>query len=219
MGGALKRREMLSARYGDILSELFLLSAALKRWHDEGRKEADLPVLDYCMQTGFLTIEQRLDEIFANLPNRPIAWLLRFLVLPLGIRRRGPSDALMQRTAEILLTPSAARDRLTTGIARDAESPGLKRLAKAFELVSDADPIRDKMKALGVRDAALAVERGFITKAEGVQMKAMMEAVSAVIEVDDFAPEEVAALYKQKTKGEEPSTPKPRPRRAKAAAE
>jgi len=71
MGGALKRHEMLSARYGDILSELFLLSAALKRWHDEGRQPADLPVLDYAMQTGFLTIEQRLDEILANLPNRP----------------------------------------------------------------------------------------------------------------------------------------------------
>ena len=52
MGGALKRREMLSARYGDILSELFLLSAALKRWHDEGRQDADLPLLDYAMQNG-----------------------------------------------------------------------------------------------------------------------------------------------------------------------
>jgi acyl-CoA dehydrogenase len=218
MGGALKRREMLSARYGDILSELFLLSAALKRWHDEGRQDADLPVLNYCMQTGFLTIEQRLDEILANLPSRPMAWLLRFLILPLGIRRRGPSDALMQKTAEMLLTPSPARDRLTTGIARDAENEGLKRLAKAFELVTAADPIRDKMKSLGVKDPALAVERGFITQAEAVQLKAMTEAVSAVVAVDDFAPEEISALYNQKSQiqGDKPSQPKPKPKRAKA---
>ncbi len=43
LGGALKRREMLSARFGDILSELYLLSAALKRWNDEGRQEPDSP--------------------------------------------------------------------------------------------------------------------------------------------------------------------------------
>jgi acyl-CoA dehydrogenase len=148
-----------------------------------------------------------------------MAWLLRFLILPLGIRRRGPSDALMQKTAELLLTPSPARDRLTTGIARDAENEGLKRLAKAFELVTAAEPIRDKMKSLGVKDPALAVERGFITKAEAVQLKAMMEAVSAVVAVDDFAPEEISALYRQKTQGEKPSQPKPKPRRAKAVAE
>jgi acyl-CoA dehydrogenase len=234
MGGALKRREMLSARYGDILSELFLLSAALKRWHDEGRQEADLPLLDYAMQTGFLTIEQRFDEIFANLPSRLVAWKLRLILMPFGIRRRGPSDALMQATAEILLTPSAARDRLTTGIARDAENEGLKRLQRAFELVIAAEPIREKMKSLGARDPALALERGFITRAEAEQMKILAEAVSAVVAVDDFAPEEISALVRQKSKGDVPSQPrlqpqppqkskpqpKPKPpRRAKAAAE
>lgn len=219
MGGALKRREMLSARYGDILSELFLLSAALKRWHDEGRQDADLPVLEYSMQTGFLTIEQRLDEILANLPARPVAWFLRFLLMPFGIRRRGPSDAVIQATAEMLLKPSAARDRLTTGIARDAENEGLKRLAQAFELVTAAEPIRDRMKALGMRDPAAALERGVISKDDMATLAKVAEAVSLVVAVDDFAPEDVSAIYEKKTKGEKPSQPKPRQRRAKAAAE
>ena len=90
LGGALKRKEMISARFGDILSELYLLSAVLKRWEDEGRQQADLPLVEWCMESGFATIEARFDEIFANFPNRPAAWLLRFLVLPLGPRRRGP---------------------------------------------------------------------------------------------------------------------------------
>ena len=46
LGGALKRKEMLSARFGDILSELYLSSAALKRWNDEGRLDDDLPLVD-----------------------------------------------------------------------------------------------------------------------------------------------------------------------------
>ena len=45
LGGDLKRQEMLSARFGDILSELYLSSAALKRWRDEGQQEDDLPLL------------------------------------------------------------------------------------------------------------------------------------------------------------------------------
>ena len=60
LGGALKRKEMISARFGDILSELYLLSAVLKRWEDEGRQEADLPLVEWCMESGFATIETRL---------------------------------------------------------------------------------------------------------------------------------------------------------------
>ena len=45
LGGALKRKEMLSARFGDILSELYLLSAALKRWQDERRQATDFAAL------------------------------------------------------------------------------------------------------------------------------------------------------------------------------
>ena len=73
LGGALKRKEMLSARFGDILSELYLLSAALKRWQDEGRQQADFAALEWCMASGFRTIENRFAEILANLPNRFVA--------------------------------------------------------------------------------------------------------------------------------------------------
>ena len=108
---------MISARFGDILSELYLLSAVLKRWEDEGRQEADLPLVAWCAEDGFATIETALDEMFANFPNRPAAWLLRFLMLPFGVARRGPPDRLTQACAEILLEPSATRDRLTSDIS------------------------------------------------------------------------------------------------------
>jgi acyl-CoA dehydrogenase len=42
LGGSLKRRERISARLGDVLSQLYLASAVLKRYDDEGRNEADL---------------------------------------------------------------------------------------------------------------------------------------------------------------------------------
>src|SRR5262245_48904089 len=126
LGGALKRKEMLSARFGDILSELYLLSAALKRWQDEGRQQADFAALEWCMASGFRTIENRFAEILANLPNRFVAVILKFLIQPFGARVVGPSDSVVNECAQLVVEPSAARDRLTEDFSAvsDASSGG-----------------------------------------------------------------------------------------------
>jgi acyl-CoA dehydrogenase len=192
LGGNLKRREMISGRFGDVLSELYLLSAVLKRWHEEGRQAADLPLVEWCMAQGFATIEMRLDEIIANFPNRPAAWLLRFLLLPFGARTLGPSDALTQACAAILLEPSAARDRLTVDIYHGADDGGVGRLDRAFALIAAVQPLRDRLRQAHVRDIAAARQRGLINDAEADQLKAVELAVAAVVAVDDFPAEEVS---------------------------
>jgi acyl-CoA dehydrogenase len=191
LSSGLKRREMVSARFGDILSELYLLSAVLKRWHDEGNERADLPLVAWCMETGFATIEARLDEILSNLPNRPAAWLMRFLVLPFGLRRRGPSDRLTQACAEILLNPSATRDRLTADIFHGIPGDPIARLERAFALTLAAQPVRDRMRRARVDDPAKARAQGLISEAEAASLMEAHEAVAAALAVDDFAPEEL----------------------------
>jgi acyl-CoA dehydrogenase len=197
LGGGLKRQEMVSARFGDILSELYLLSAVLKRWEDEGRQQADLPLLEWCMEAGFATIEARFDEIFANFPNRPVAWMLRFLLLPLGPQRRGPSDRLTQACADILLAPSATRDRLTVDIFHGTGDDGLARLERAFELTVAVQPLRDRLHKAHVRDIAKARQQGLINDAEAAQLDAAADAVAAAVAVDDFAPEELSPRLSQ----------------------
>jgi acyl-CoA dehydrogenase len=192
LGGNLKRREMISARFGDILSEMYLLSAVLKRWQEEGRQADDLPLVQWCMAQGFATIEMRLDEIIANFPIRPAAWLLRLLVLPFGTRTLGPSDALTQACALILLTPSAARDRLTVDIYRGADDGGVARLDRAFALISAVQPLRDRLRQAHVHDVDTARQRGLINDAEADQLKAVQLAIAAVVAVDDFPAEEIA---------------------------
>src|SRR6266478_2944412 len=189
LGGALKRQEMLSARFGDILSELYLLSAVLKRWDEEGRQRADLPLVAWCMECGFATIEARFDAIFANFPNRPMAWLLRVLLLPLGLRRRGPSDRLTQACADILLNPSATRERLTVDIFHGTGDDGLARLERAFARVVATQPLRDRLHTAQVRDVAKARLEGLISDAEANELRAAADAVAAAVAVDDFAPE------------------------------
>ncbi|MCP3371471.1 acyl-CoA dehydrogenase [Bradyrhizobium cajani] len=197
LGGALKRKEMLSARFGDILSELYLLSAALKRWQDEGRQKEDFAALEWCMATGFKTIENRLAEILANLPNRFVAAFLKLVVQPFGARVLGPSDRVVHRCASLVLEPSAARDRLTPDLARVDDDGGFARLERAFKLVAATEAIAKRMRAAHIGDWKEAVAKGVITQAEGEQVAAAREAVTKVIEVDDFAPEALSPIYKK----------------------
>jgi hypothetical protein len=103
LGGEMKRRESLSARLGDCLSELYLMSCALKRFEDDGCKREDLPLVEWNYLNTLYTIQARLDEVLQNLPNRPIAWFLRLIAFPLGRFRRLPSDRLAHRCAALIL--------------------------------------------------------------------------------------------------------------------
>jgi acyl-CoA dehydrogenase len=197
LGGALKRKEMISARLGDILSELYLLSAALKRWEEEGRQQADLAALEWCMANGFKTIENRLAEILGNLPNRFVAVLLKFVLQPWGARVRGPSDPVVQACARLILEPSAARERLTPDLSHVDDDRGVARLEKAFALHTASEDIRKRLHAARIDDWNEAVKKGVITQAEGDKLAAAHNAVMKVIEVDDFAPEALSPIYKK----------------------
>jgi acyl-CoA dehydrogenase len=203
MGGSLKRREMISARFGDILSELYLLSGALKRWEDEGRQQADFPALEWCMETGCKTIQTKFAEIFANMPNRFVALWLRFLLQPLGARDTGPSDRNVHECAQMILEPSAARERLTAGLYHLDDDRGLARLEKAFALVTAADSIDRHMRAARIKDWREAVKRGVISASDGEKMRLAEEAVAKVVEVDDFAPEQLSTAGQKTLSREE----------------
>ena len=191
LGGALKRRELLSARLGDILSELYLLSAALKRWEDEGRQDADWVLLRYVMETGFRTIEDRFDQLIANMSSRAVRWMLRLFVMPFGRRARGPSDWLIRKTAAILTTPSESRDRLTANIYRGRDGDAVAMLENAFALATRTQPIRDRLRKARITDWRNALENQ-LPATERSQLEATDRAIAQVIAVDDFAAGELA---------------------------
>jgi acyl-CoA dehydrogenase len=195
LGGALKRKEMLSARFGDVLSELYLLSAALKRWEDEGRQDSDLPLLGYCMEQGFATIAARLDAILANLPNRFVAAILRIAILPFGPDTRGPSDALKVACANVLHEPSPARDRLTAGIFHGRGDDKIGSLDRAFKLTAAAAPLFEKMRKAHLHDIDAAQTAGAIDEDDARALRAVDDAAAVVIAVDDFAADELSLRH------------------------
>ncbi|MBA2933130.1 acyl-CoA dehydrogenase [Sphingomonas sp. CGMCC 1.13654] len=191
LGGELKRRELLSARLGDILSELYLLSAALKRWEDEGRQDADWVLLRYVMESGFRTIEERFDQLIANMPSRAVRWMLRLFVMPFGRRARGPSDWLIRKTAAILTTPSESRDRLTANIYRGKNGDAVLKLEAAFDLVTETQPIRERLRKARVKDWRDSDE-SLLSQDDRARLEETERAIAAVIAVDDFAAEDLA---------------------------
>jgi acyl-CoA dehydrogenase len=109
----------------------------------------------------------------------------------------GPSDRVVHECAQIILEPSAARDRLTPDLSHVDDDGGVARLEKAFLLVTAAEDIAKRMRAAHLHDWKEAVKKGVITEGEGEQLAAAHEAVAKVIEVDDFAPEALSPIYKK----------------------
>ncbi|UPR35050.1 acyl-CoA dehydrogenase FadE [Vibrio cyclitrophicus] len=203
LGGSLKRRERLSARLGDILSQLYLGSATLKRFESEGSHAEDLPLVHWGMQDSLRQTEVAIDEFLANFPNPVIGRLLRVVLMPFGRIRRAPNDKLDSQVAHIIQTPSETRSRIGRGQYLEAtEYNPVGKIEKALEVILQAEPLFDKVckethqkRAFLRLDlvAQLGLEKGILTQDEADLLISAEQHRLYTINVDDFSPEELAA--------------------------
>ena len=108
---------------------------------------------------------------------------------------RGPGDALKTACARVLLEPSPARDRLTTGIFHGHGDDKIANLDRAFKLTAAAAPLFEKMRKAHVHDVHAARAAGIIDEDAARALQAVEDAVAAVIAVDDFAAEELSPRH------------------------
>ncbi len=200
LGGSLKRKERLSARLGDILSMLYLCSATLKRFEDDGRPVSDLPLLHWSIQDALYRIQQAFDEFLRNFPGHFLMrGLMRFLIFPLGKRSSLPADELSHRVARLILEPGEVRNRLTAGIyIPTADNEPLVVLEQALECAIACEAIEAKLRSatkagqLVARNEEIiteALERGILLQEEAVLLGEMKLLRRQVIMVDDFSPD------------------------------
>jgi acyl-CoA dehydrogenase len=200
LGGDLKRKEMLSARLGDVLSHLYIASAVLKFYEDNGRQVADLPFVRYAVERNLFEIGKAFSGFFQNFPNRLVAGLLKTLVFPFGIGYKMPADAVTQQICEAMLKPGVIRDRVThlCFIGEGDEDPtGL--MESAFIAVHEAQPVMKKIYAAQKQGTvprkipmdqliAKAQELNVINADEAKQLVRMNELRFSSISVDSFKP-------------------------------
>ncbi|MBU2072253.1 MAG: acyl-CoA dehydrogenase FadE [Gammaproteobacteria bacterium] len=203
LGGDLKRRERISARLGDILSMLYLTSAVLKRYNDEGRKIDDLPLVQWACEDNLAKAQLALNELFDNFPNRAVAVVLKRVVFPWGRTLSKASDITEHKVARIMQTPGEARSRLGHHMYLTNEPQNqLGLMEQALLDVLAAEPVFDKVThAAGKRlpffrlneVADLGLELKVISEAEANILRTAEKGRLFAINVDDFEPEYLAA--------------------------
>lgn len=197
LGGSLKRREKISGRLADALGWMYLASAAIRRYHDEGKTAWGYAFAQWSVYTALYRIQEALLGVMENFPVRWVGVLLRLAVFPFGARFRPPGDRLGGRVARELLEDRDARRALTTEIFLPAaDEPGLGRLEAALEKAVDAIPIETKLRDLvraGQLDRApghmlddMALAAGLITQAEFDKLNDARDCRNEVIQVDAF---------------------------------
>jgi acyl-CoA dehydrogenase len=203
LGGKFKFKEKLSGRLADALIHLYMSSAVLKRFEDDGRPEADLPLLIWAMDDSLHAIQESLRGVLENLPVPVIGRLVKWIIFPLGMPYSRPSDRTGKDIAHLLLTENESRDRLVSGVYISDQDDASGRVHTAFHLALTStnaeNAIRNALKEPVTYEnykslVQRAVESGVITEEQATTVRLSQEASRAVIEVDEFTRGEIEGI-------------------------
>jgi acyl-CoA dehydrogenase len=202
LGGSLKRRELLSARLGDVFSSMYLASMVLKHFENQGQPQSDLPLVEWACRTLLYHAQEQLHGFLRNLPSQAAAGVLRALIFPRGRQYFAPSDEIGQEIVRLITHNTDSRQRLTTGVYATNE-PGnpLGQLQHALERAEALVPLEQRLKD-AVRSGLITAEhpleqieaaerQGIINAAEAGELRRFDELVMALTGVDDFDPAEI----------------------------
>ncbi|TKB51982.1 acyl-CoA dehydrogenase [Ferrimonas aestuarii] len=199
LGGSLKQKEMISARLGDVLSQLYLASAVLRHFEAEGRQQGDLPLVHYSVEKCCYEAANALEEVIRNFPSRPMAWLAKLLIFPVGNHFCMPKDALAQAVCQTVAKPNVVRERITHLCALpEGHEDGISEVESAFVALSEMQPvialIKKAMKkgklpkqAITPELIDLAADEDVISSAQAEQLQRAWKLRLTAIHVDEFA--------------------------------
>jgi acyl-CoA dehydrogenase len=205
LGGYLKKKENLSARLGDVLSCMYLASMVLKHYENRGRRSAELPAVEWACRHLLYQAQEQLHGFLRNFPSRFFAGVMRMLVFPRGLTYSAPSDRLGSSLAAIIMNPGEAREDLCSFIYKAAEPNNpLGLLQEALRLAPVCEAIEKRIRVEGVKTGRVtaldvpgqilqARAAGIISETEAAALQDYDAKVMEIINVDDFAPHELAA--------------------------
>jgi len=206
LGGDLKRKERLSARLGDVLSYLYLTSTVLKYYEDSGRKESDLPYVEWVVKTNLFKIQTAFNEFFDNFKPSWLGKVLRRIVFPYGCNYKQPSDSLEHKIVKPMFNHNELRDRLTKNVFIGTEKDPIGRIENAFDKVLATRDIAAKIK-MAVKEGKLtpareleetiatAVAAGILTQQQGDDYTESEAVRLDAMQVDEYSQEYMAGKF------------------------
>jgi acyl-CoA dehydrogenase len=204
LGGKLKFKEMLTGRFADVLSWMYLGFCVLRRWEAEGKKREDLPLVHYSMEMAFAEMQKGFDGIFSNLSIPGLTWGVRLVGWWSRLNRLSgeASDYHTHKLATLIQNPGAQRDRLCEGIyiPTDINKEHLALLEHTLKIVKAAEntdrKVRDAVKAKkvaknkGVKLYQDALKAGVISQQEFESLAESERLRGLCIQVDEFTLDE-----------------------------
>ena len=203
LGGYLKKKETLSARLGDVLSSMYLASMVLKHHENQGSQQDDLPLVEWACRSLLYQAQEQLHLFLRNFPNRPLALFMRLCIFPRGLSYSPPSDRLGHAIGDLVMNPSATRERLSAQIYKTAGAHNpLGKLQAALVLSAAAEPLEKRIRVDGVKTGRVtaldlpgqitqAASLGIINETEAQLLRDYDAKVQDIVNVDDFAPHEL----------------------------
>jgi len=199
LGGNLKRKERISARLGDMLSQLYLASAVLKYYQDHDQPADDVEYVKWCVDKCLANIQVACDELLHNFPIPALGKLFRWIIFPFGTAYKRPTDALYHKIVRTMLEPSSFRERLTKYIYLSPDSnDAVQRIETAFQKAPQAELIWKKFQ-IALRNGTLpkvasfedqvrsALKADVLTDDEAVALTEFDALRREVIKVDEFS--------------------------------
>ncbi len=201
LGGDLKRKESLSARMGDVLSYLYLASAALKYYEDHTKNAKSLAHVKWCIEYSLYQIQEAFYGVFSNFTQPAWGCFLKCVIFPWGRSYKMPSDQLVHELAKMTMVSDEFRDEIThcVFVGKEERDPIL-RIERTFQKFMEVEPLLKKIhKAMhdkvipkhgsrAERLAALA-KTGVLTPAELASVKEFEAMRFDVMSVDNFPAE------------------------------
>jgi acyl-CoA dehydrogenase len=200
LGGKFKFKETLSGRFADALIHLYMGSAVLKRFEDDGRPDADLPFVRWAMEDSLYAIQESLKGVLDNFPLPGMGRLVKWIIFPLGSPYSPPSDRTGKKIARILQSENESKERLVSGVYLSDQDDASGRVHTAFHLVLTATNAENAIRNALNQPVTFenyeklvqkAVETGVITEEQATTVRLAQQAARAVIDVDEFTRAEI----------------------------
>lgn len=209
LGGQLKAKQKITGRFADILANMYIATALIRRFEAEGRREEDLAFAHYNLKRCMAEIQKGFDGIFDNLKIPGLRWFFKGWIGAWSrINSIGSqaSDGWSHAIAAAMLKEGGVRERLSDGIYLPKEQhEAIGRLENAFSIVNKAEAAEKKVKK-AIREGVLPKKKVHLLLDEARQKNVITDDELTLIQnadqvrydailVDDFSQEEYLARH------------------------
>jgi len=193
VGGKLKVKESLSARFGDIVSYFYLASAVIRAYEQKGEPQEEEVFMCWSLAFCLEKIAAGFADILQNFPKRFLGKMLWRLIFPYGNVYHSPRDVWSQRIAKLVQNDKPLRAKLTASCYVGEGQDAVAELEAVFQQCSEAEKFLQKLPGKGLQPDPIILQElktllqdKKISQDDFSALERFLQARRKVLDVDEF---------------------------------